>query len=431
MTSEITRIMGRFGTFALLTSALLGLPVERVLADGTETLGPPSIPIAEGTGVVAAGVGLKTDDQGVIDLFVPGTVQQALLYWSGEMIEPDGLGPDTINVDGTPVAGALIGGPSAFAPNDFGFTAYRADITDLVAEGPNFLSVELSPGFTRQSNGAGLLVIYDDGSGAASIDVRDGLDLAFIRSSGDQMVTVPQTFMFPASDIARVAKLDLFFGSVKANRPNQVVYTVGGVTTELDDILKDNDGPEWDTQDLQIDIPAGATSLTVEAISADPNGTGNLPASLSWVTAGLSVPPPAPRGTIGDFVWEDCNGNGIQDDAGIDGCELGGGIPGVPVELREGDCAGPVLANTTTGMDGDYLFTDLAPGDYCVQFPSDPPLDCGDDSMASYTTKGPDSDAANDSNANPDGSTDPIGLDAGETNQPHHRCGCLLLGQNR
>ena len=29
----------------------------------------------------------------------------------------------------------LIGGPSAFAPNDFGFTAYRADITDLVARG--------------------------------------------------------------------------------------------------------------------------------------------------------------------------------------------------------------------------------------------------------------------------------------------------------
>jgi hypothetical protein len=418
MIKEVTRSIARFGAFAFLASALLGLSAARVLADGTETLGPPSIPIAEGTGIVAAGVGLKTDDQGVINLFVPGNVQQALLYWSGEMIEPDALGPDTINVDGTPVAGALIGGPSAFAPNDFGFTTYRADITDLVAEGLNSLSVELSPGFTRQSNGVGLLVIYDDGSDAASIDVRDGLDLAFIRSSEPQKSTEPQTFTFPASDIARVADLSLFFGSVATNRPNQVVYTVGGVTTELNNILDDSDGPQWDTRDLAIEIPAGATSLTVEAISADPLDTGFLPASLSWVTAGLSVPPPAPRGTIGDFVWEDCNGNGIQDDADIDGCDLGSGIPGVPVELREGDCAGNVVATTTTDADGLYLFTDLAPGEYCVQFHSDPAdaLDCGEGSTTSYTTKkAPGSTSANDSNANPDGSTDSIDLEAGES----------------
>ena len=420
MTKKVTRSIARFGTFAFLASALLGLSAERVLADGTETLGDPSIPIAEGTGVVAAGVGLKNTDQGVINLFVPGNVQQALLYWSGEMIEPDGLGPDTINVDGTPVPGDLIGGPSAFAPNDFGFTTYRADITDLVAEGLNSLSVELSPGFTRQSNGAGLLVIYDDGSGAASIEVRDGLDLAFIRSSEPQKSTEPQTFTFPASDGDRVADLSLFFGSVATNRPNQVLITVGGVTTELNNILDDSDGPQWDTRDLEIEIPAGATQLTVEAVSINPfdpeNTSDPLPASLSWVTAAFSVP--LDTATIGDFVWEDCNGNGIQDDAAIDGCELGGGIPDVPVELREGDCAGNVVDSTSTDSNGLYLFTDLAPGEYCVLFPSNPAeaLDCGDDSTASYTTKNaPNSNSANDSNANPDGSTDPIDLEAGET----------------
>jgi hypothetical protein len=82
---------------------------------------------------------------------------------------------------------------------------------------------------------------------------------------------------------------------------------------------------------------------------------------------------------IGDFVWEDCNGNGIQDDANITGCGLGGGIPGVPVELRipvNGNCtgAGELIAETTTGTlgnePGQYLFTDLASGEYCVLFPS-------------------------------------------------------------
>ena len=319
MTNKVTRSIARFGACAFLASALLGLSAERVLADGTETLGEPSIPIAEGTGVVAAGVGLAADDQGVITLDVPGTVRQALLYWSGEMIEPDGIGPDTINVDGIPVVGDLIGGPSAFFANDWGFTTYRADITNigLVAGGLNTLSVELSPGYTRRSNGAGLLVIYDDGTGAASIDVRDGLDLAFLPVSEPQKSAVPQTFMFPASDTARVAQLDLFFGSVATNRPNQVVYTVGGVTTELNNILVDADGPQWDTRELAIEIPAGATSLTVEAISADPLDTGFLPASLSWVTAALSVPPPAPNcgdGMVDPDLGETCDPPGSTPD---------------------------------------------------------------------------------------------------------------------
>jgi hypothetical protein len=56
-------------------------------ADGTETLGLPSIPIASGLGTVAAGVGLasgtpfvQTSTTGTITINVPGTVRQALLY---------------------------------------------------------------------------------------------------------------------------------------------------------------------------------------------------------------------------------------------------------------------------------------------------------------------------------------------------------------
>jgi hypothetical protein len=78
---------------------------------------------------------------------------------------------------------------------------------------------------------------------------------------------------------------------------------------------------------------------------------------LSW-DAGL-----VPVASLGDFVWLDANANGVQD----------GGEPGienVTVELR--DCAGNVLASTTTAANGSYLFSGLTPGDYKVRFTKPP-----------------------------------------------------------
>jgi len=62
-------------------------------------------------------------------------------------------------------------------------------------------------------------------------------------------------------------------------------------------------------------------------------------------------------GSIGDFVWNDLNRDGIQD--------LGEpGIGGVTVNLE--DDTGTVIATTTTGPNGFYQFTGLCAGDYKV-----------------------------------------------------------------
>ncbi len=63
--------------------------------------------------------------------------------------------------------------------------------------------------------------------------------------------------------------------------------------------------------------------------------------------------------SLGDFVWNDLNADGIQDagEAGIDG---------VTVNLYAGD--GTFLASTTTAGGGLYLFDNLTPGDYYVEF---------------------------------------------------------------
>ena len=71
------------------------------------------------------------------------------------------------------------------------------------------------------------------------------------------------------------------------------------------------------------------------------------------------VPPPPVRGSIGDLVWSDTDGDGIQD-AGEPG------LAGVTVALLDAD--GNVVDTVTTGADGSYLFDDLPLGDYQVRF---------------------------------------------------------------
>ncbi len=315
-------------------------------ADGTETLGPPSgVTLASGTGIVAAGVGLA-DGGGahVINLSVPAgaTVKQVFVYWEGQT--PFGGPVDVdfkingVDINGSDPGDASAGGDRIGEPLFFYTTAdskdiyaiaYRLDITDknLVAPGPNALTVTDLDGFGFVTDGAGVLVIYEGPSvPAATIDIRDGIDLAFIGFTGARQVTVKQTFSFPAAADARVATLSMFFSSVQGPvsgsgvpRPTSIEVTVGGVTTVYSNILGSNDGDEWDSQNLMVNIPAGATSLSVQAFSREDLGTlkverastsrsmdlsvmdPELPASLFWLAAGLSVPnaPPPPGGGEG------------------------------------------------------------------------------------------------------------------------------------
>ncbi|MEO7173821.1 SdrD B-like domain-containing protein [Flavobacterium sp.] len=72
-------------------------------------------------------------------------------------------------------------------------------------------------------------------------------------------------------------------------------------------------------------------------------------------TATFTVPS-CVNGSIGDFVWNDLNQNGIQD-AGEPG------IAGVSVSL-----SGAAAMNTTTNGNGAYLFSNLPAGNYTVTF---------------------------------------------------------------
>ncbi len=110
--------------------------------------------------------------------------------------------------------------------------------------------------------------------------------------------------------------------------------------------------------------------------------------------------------SIGDFVWEDVNGNGIQDLGEL-------GIANITVSLTGTDDLGQsVTDSVTTGAGGAYAFVNLRPGTYQVAFGNT-------NGVVTFTRTAQDQGADDtlDSDANPaTGATATFALGAGANN---------------
>ncbi|NER29579.1 MAG: hypothetical protein F6J89_18640, partial [Symploca sp. SIO1C4] len=139
--------------------------------------------------------------------------------------------------------------------------------------------------------------------------------------------------------------------------------------------------------------PSNGMTQTVTLESGDFNDT---------LDAGLIQP-----AGLGDFVFEDSNGNGIQD-AGESG------VDGVLVKLQNPDGSAVTDGDgnpitTTTAADGSYSFTGLTPGEYKVMF-------VAPDGFV-FTTANAGGDDTVDSDANPsNGMTQTVTLESGDFN---------------
>ncbi len=106
------------------------------------------------------------------------------------------------------------------------------------------------------------------------------------------------------------------------------------------------------------------TTANVGADSSDSDANATTGATGSYVLTAGETNSTVDAGiycaaAIGDTVWSDTNNNGRQD-AGEPG------VGGVTVRLL--DANGAQVATTTTGPNGSYLFDDLVPGTYTVEF---------------------------------------------------------------
>ncbi|NNF36398.1 MAG: T9SS type A sorting domain-containing protein, partial [Saprospiraceae bacterium] len=146
--------------------------------------------------------------------------------------------------------------------------------------------------------------------------------------------------------------------------------------------------------------------------------TSGTSPSISHLTFGLICP----NGSIGDYVWHDVNNNGVQDNGET-------GINGVTVRLYDGN--NNLLSTMVTmqnpnddKLDGYYMFTNLAAGDYYLTFEyplgyNISPIDRGgDDEMDSDIMPGGTSEMAETAIITLESSEDDITIDGGLSGTP-------------
>jgi hypothetical protein len=192
--------------------------------------------------------------------------------------------------------------------------------------------------------------------------------------------TLDKTLIFPPGRPAIIGETVLFLVNVVNTGDVELV------TVPVQDVYETNylsfagamPAADDDTDDGVIDwadigpIPVGDSAGILMAFTAvgDTLGADRTNVVSTAPTTPTNAPPVPPStndapyqvdtpASLGDYVWEDVNGNGIQD----------GGEPPVPnvlVTLYDADTN--ALDTTTTDASGFYSFTNLVPGTYFVGF---------------------------------------------------------------
>ena len=116
-------------------------------------------------------------------------------------------------------------------------------------------------------------------------------------------------------------------------------------------------GDDGDDEDSTTGV--GKNDPVVDQTDRSGLGVDEIPGDEDDSDIAVFTVPPA---SIGDRVWSDVDGDGVQDPGEP-------GIPGVLVVLeRVVDGKQVEVTSTVTDASGNYLFDDLAPGAYCIKF---------------------------------------------------------------
>ncbi len=137
-------------------------------------------------------------------------------------------------------------------------------------------------------------------------------------------------------------------------------YYIEFITPYGSGMTHNNQGGD-DTRDSDADYTKRTPLFTIDpntqAAGEDPDFDGNTLNNVNLSVDGGIVS----SATLGDRVWLDRDADGIQDDNE-------GGISGVTLTLINETTNNSVAGTTTTDANGNYLFEDITPGDYHVEF---------------------------------------------------------------
>ncbi|HMB71695.1 MAG TPA: SdrD B-like domain-containing protein [bacterium] len=315
--------------------------------------------------VVVAGAGLLLQPAR-INLTVPvatsADILEASFYWMGR--GPTAAGDDTIVIDGVSHTGTLVSSQDA-GGSDPWILIYKLDATGIVVPGAHEYVVEgFDPGGLRRG-GVALAVIHNDPTSQFSrIRTVEPYELVRWDMAGQDRGGV---WSFPITPDAsdRIASLTLVTADCEAFLPDNVWWGAGAGTSPSGDLvgagnriadqLTSSLGPWLDIlRRPALLVPAGSGHFAYQVES--PSGGDSIVHLFGAVGITGDVAPSC-SGTIGDRVWNDLDGDGIQDPGEP-------ALAGVTVSLA--DAAGSPVASTTTDVLGWFAFDGLCAGTYEV-----------------------------------------------------------------
>lgn len=384
--------------------------------------------IAAGLASIGDKVWFDVNSNGIQDSDEPGVsgVTVELLDGSGNAIDPDGAGALTQTLTVTDALGNyLFGGLNAGgykikfsnlpvgyqiasqnsgsndavdSDGDNGGVTITGSTTSLtsvytLAIGDDNLTVDLGVVPASGTNTLGDFVWFDiNNDGIQNVGEQGvrGVTVSLLNSDGtqyDKDVTTAGIQPYVVStDINGLYKFvglpDGVYKVQFSNLPAGFTFTTADATTES----------------LGTDSDADATTGITGTYDLDNAGASSTAVDEAKVDAGII----STRAVLGDKVWLDADGDGVQD-AGE------AGISGVTVTLYASDGT-TILATAVTDANGNYLFTNLSAGSYVVGFGTLP-------NGLEYTQQNSAGDNGNNTNsdANPStGQSSVIVLSAGE-----------------
>ncbi|HCT1797114.1 TPA: MSCRAMM family adhesin SdrD, partial [Staphylococcus aureus] len=242
---------------------------------------------------------------------------------------------DSVNVD----FGSINNSYVVMVDTKFEFTTSESptlvQMATLTSDGNRSVSTGNALGFTNNQSGGAGQEVYKIGNYVWEDTNKNGIQE--LGEVGVKGVTVVAYDNKTNKEVGRTIT-DEKGGYLIPNLPN------GDYRVEFSNLPKGYEvTPSKQGNNEELDSNGLSSVITV-------NGKDNLSADLGIYK---------PKYNLGDYVWEDTNKNGIQD-------QDEKGISGVTVTLKDEN--GNVLKIVTTDADGKYKFTDLDNGNYKVEF---------------------------------------------------------------
>ena len=263
-----------------------------------------------------------------------------------------GVTVDLLDVDGNPVATTTTG-----AVGDYLFS--------------NLVPGSYSVRFTTPSGY--VATSADSGDDATDSDAVEGVTGSYTLASGDSNLTVDAGFYQYASLGDFVWRDNNANGQQDAGEPGLAGVTVDLLDidgNEVDSTTTDAAGGYWflslipGTYQVRFSTPTGLVAAPSNSgdDATDSDAVDGLSGTYTLTSGDANMTVDAgfyACASLGDFVWVDANANGQQDSGES-------GLGDVTVNLLDEN--DNVIATTTTSAAGEYLFSNLVPGSYKVQF---------------------------------------------------------------